>query len=202
MPTNIGETSLVFTSLADSVFPDRTAALVGASALVIGCMIHRIWPRRLTYNLVASMQETEKLYYDAIEAGELPRDVATEEKLLSLQKKMAETHEATLRNSSSIWKALEDFFRGRSITLLQCADDIQSFKNHVEILKVTQLRTNLNSTNPGLAASVRRAIQWFSFCLNPLHNVLLARYRNALPVFGPSFPTPSGFQFATISITR
>ncbi|KAJ7252574.1 hypothetical protein C8J57DRAFT_638263 [Mycena rebaudengoi] len=158
MSNSIGETSLVVTSLADSVSPRRTAALVGASILVlaIACLVHRIWPMRLTYNLVASMQETEKVYYDAIEAGELPRDVSTEEKLLSLQKKVAEVHEASLRNSSPIWKALEDFFRGRSITLLQCADDMQSFKTHIEILKVTQLRTNLNSTNPGLAASVRR----------------------------------------------
>jgi hypothetical protein len=28
------------------------------------------------------MRETEKLYYDAVEAGELPGDVRTEEKLL------------------------------------------------------------------------------------------------------------------------
>ncbi|KAJ7251297.1 hypothetical protein C8J57DRAFT_1474566 [Mycena rebaudengoi] len=152
MPTNIGETSLV---LADSVFPNRTAVTVGASILVIGCMINRIWPRRLTYDLVASMREAEKLYYDALEAGELARDGVTEEKLLSLQKKVAEVHETSLRNSSSIWKALEDFFRGRSITLLQCADKIQSFKTHIE---VTQLRTNLNSTNPGLATSVRRKL--------------------------------------------
>ncbi|KAJ7251317.1 hypothetical protein C8J57DRAFT_1723199 [Mycena rebaudengoi] len=154
MPNNIGETSLVF---AGSIFPSRIAASVGASILVIGCMIH-IWPRRFTYVLVAFMKETEKVYYDAVEAGELPRDVATEEKLLNLQKKVAEVHEASLRNSSSIWKALEDFFRGRSITLLQCADEVQSFKTHIEILKVTQLRTNLNSTNPGLATSVRRRL--------------------------------------------
>ncbi|KAJ7251324.1 hypothetical protein C8J57DRAFT_1352836 [Mycena rebaudengoi] len=155
MPNNIGETSLVF---AGSVFPNRTAVTVGASILVIWCMIHRIWPRRLTYDLVASMRETEKLYYDALEAGELARDGATEEKLLSFQRKVAEVHETSLRNSSSIWKALEDFFRGRSITLLQCADKIQSLKTHIEILKVTQLRTNLNSTNPGLATSVRRKL--------------------------------------------
>ncbi|KAJ7252563.1 hypothetical protein C8J57DRAFT_638081 [Mycena rebaudengoi] len=159
MSNSIGETSLVVTSLTDSFLSNRRAAAsVGASILVlaIACLVHRIWPMRLTYNLVASMQETEKLYYDALEAGELPRDVSTEERLLNLQKKMAETHEATLRNSSSTWETLEDFFRGRSITLLQCADDIQSFKTHIEILKVTQLRTNLNSTNPGLATSVRR----------------------------------------------
>ncbi|KAJ7252579.1 hypothetical protein C8J57DRAFT_638309 [Mycena rebaudengoi] len=155
MPPNIGETSLV---LAGSVFPSRTTASVSASILVIACLVHRIWPMRLTYALMAFMKETEKLYYDALEAGELPRDVATEEKLLSLQKKVAEVHETSLRNSSSIWKTLEDFFRGRSITLLQCADEVQSFKTHIEILKVTQLRTNLNSTNPGLATSVRRRL--------------------------------------------
>jgi hypothetical protein len=37
---------------------------------------------RLTNVLVALMSETEKLYYDAVEAGELPGDVGTEEKLL------------------------------------------------------------------------------------------------------------------------
>ncbi|KAJ7252584.1 hypothetical protein C8J57DRAFT_1351070 [Mycena rebaudengoi] len=160
---NIGETSFAFASLADSVFPDRTAASVGASILVLAitCLVHRIWPMRLTYRLIVFVKETEKLYYDALEAGELPRDVAAEEKLLSLQKKVAEVHEASLRNSSSIWKALEDFFRGRSITLLQCANEIQSFKTHIEILKVTQLRTNLNSTNPGtvaLTTSLRRRL--------------------------------------------
>ncbi|KAJ7251304.1 hypothetical protein C8J57DRAFT_1520649 [Mycena rebaudengoi] len=95
MPNNIGETSLV---LADSVFPNRTVVTIGASILVIGCIVHRIWPRHLAYVLVVSMRETEKLYYDAVEAGELPRDVGTEEKLLSLQKKVAEVHETSLRN--------------------------------------------------------------------------------------------------------
>jgi hypothetical protein len=75
MPANIDET------VADSVVSNRIAAAVGVSILVIGGIIH-IWPRRLTYDLVAFMKETEKLYYDAVEAGELPRDVAMEEKLL------------------------------------------------------------------------------------------------------------------------
>jgi hypothetical protein len=85
MPDKMGETSLVFASLADSIFHNRTgAAWLGATilVLVIACMIHRIWPMRLTHVLVAFMKETEKLYYDAVEAGELPREVATEEKLL------------------------------------------------------------------------------------------------------------------------
>jgi hypothetical protein len=37
---------------------------------------------RLTHVLVAFMRETERLYYDSVEAGELPGDVNTEEKLL------------------------------------------------------------------------------------------------------------------------
>ncbi|KAJ7251309.1 hypothetical protein C8J57DRAFT_1238666 [Mycena rebaudengoi] len=161
MPNNIGETSLVFASLASSVFPNFTAASVGASlfVLAIACMVHHIWPMRLTYVLVAFMRETERLYYDAVEAGELPGDVDMEEKLLSLQTKMAETHEATLRNSLSTWKALEDFFRGRSIMLLQCTNEVQSFKTHIEILKEAHLRTNLSSINRGtvaLAMSLKR----------------------------------------------
>jgi preprotein translocase subunit SecD len=84
MPNNIGETSLVSASLADSVFPNRTTASVSAFILTLSilCMIYRIWPMRLTNALVAFMNETEKLYYDAVEAGELPGDVGIEEKLL------------------------------------------------------------------------------------------------------------------------
>jgi hypothetical protein len=82
---NTVETSLVFASLADSVFHNHTvAAWLGASILVlaIACMIHHIWPMHLTRVLVTVMKETEKLYYDAVEAGELPRDAGTEEELL------------------------------------------------------------------------------------------------------------------------
>ncbi|KAJ7251405.1 hypothetical protein C8J57DRAFT_1238736 [Mycena rebaudengoi] len=76
------------------------------------------------------MKETEKLYYDAVEAGELPRDAGTEEELLG--RKVSEIREDSLRNSLSIWKALGDFFKGRSITLLQCKDEIQRFTTHIE----------------------------------------------------------------------
>ncbi|KAJ7251319.1 hypothetical protein C8J57DRAFT_1723201 [Mycena rebaudengoi] len=104
MPNNIDETSLVFASLASSLFPNFTAASVGASLLVlaIACMVHRIWPMRLTYVLVAFMRETERLYYDAVEAGELPGDVDTEEKLLSLQTKVSEMREESLQKRA--WK--------------------------------------------------------------------------------------------------
>ncbi|KAJ7252576.1 hypothetical protein C8J57DRAFT_1519909 [Mycena rebaudengoi] len=155
MPNNIGETSIVFASLADSVFPSRiVAASVGASLLIlaIACMVHRIWPMRLTYILVAFMRETERLYYDVVEAGELPGDVDTEEKLLSLQMKVSEIREESLRNSLSTWTALGDFFRGRSIILLQCTNEVQSFKTHIEILKEAHLRRNLSSINRGTAA--------------------------------------------------
>ncbi|KAJ7252504.1 hypothetical protein C8J57DRAFT_1519836 [Mycena rebaudengoi] len=136
MPNNIGEPSLVFASLISN----RAVAVasLGASIVILAMiwMIPRIWPMRLTYISVAFMKETEKLYYDAVEAGELPHDVGIEEKLLSLQKK----------------KALSDFFKGRSITLFQCMDEIQRFNTHLEILKETQMRTHLTSTNPGTAA--------------------------------------------------
>ncbi|KAJ7251404.1 hypothetical protein C8J57DRAFT_1238735 [Mycena rebaudengoi] len=94
---NIGETSLVFASLADSVFHNHTVWL-GASILTlpIACMIHHIRPMRLTRVLVTDMKETEKLYYDAVEAGELPRDAGTEEELLGLQKKVSEIREDSL----------------------------------------------------------------------------------------------------------
>jgi hypothetical protein len=45
-------------------------------------MIHYIRPMRLTCVLVTVMKETEKLYYDAVEAGKFPRDAGTEEELL------------------------------------------------------------------------------------------------------------------------
>ncbi|KAJ7252642.1 hypothetical protein C8J57DRAFT_1722849 [Mycena rebaudengoi] len=155
MPNSLSETSLVFALLADSIFHNHTvAAWLGASILVlaIACMIHRIWPMRLTYVLVALMKETEKLYYDAVEAGELPRDAGTEEELLGLQKKVSEIRLDSLRNSLSNWTTLGDFFQGRSITLLQCRDEIQRFNTHLEILKETQMRTHLTSINRGTAA--------------------------------------------------
>ncbi|KAJ7251407.1 hypothetical protein C8J57DRAFT_1238738 [Mycena rebaudengoi] len=106
-------------------------------------MFHHIWPMRLTRVLVTVMKETEKLYYDVIEAGELPRDAGTEE-LLGLQK-VSEIREDSLRNSLSTWTALGDLFKGRSITLLQCRDKIHSHRE-------TQMRTHLTSTNRGTAA--------------------------------------------------
>ncbi|KAJ7251410.1 hypothetical protein C8J57DRAFT_1474628 [Mycena rebaudengoi] len=96
------------------------------------CMIYHIWPMRLTRVLVTDMKETEKLYYDAVEAGELPRDAGTEEELLGLQKKVSEIREDSLRNSLSTWTALGDFFKGHSITLLQCRDEIQRFNTYIE----------------------------------------------------------------------
>ncbi|KAJ7222962.1 hypothetical protein C8J57DRAFT_1536175 [Mycena rebaudengoi] len=65
-----------------SAFPNRTAGASLILVLAITYMIYRFWPMRMTYILVAFMRETEKLYYDAVEAGELPGDVHTEEKLL------------------------------------------------------------------------------------------------------------------------
>ncbi|KAJ7251267.1 hypothetical protein C8J57DRAFT_1238631 [Mycena rebaudengoi] len=140
---------------ASSVFKRIVAASVRALlfVLAIACMVHRIWPMRLTYTLIVFMKETEKLYYDAVEGGELPRDDATKEKLFSLQTKVSEIYETSQHNSLSIWTALGDFFRGRSITLLQCADEILSFKNHIEILKEAHLQRNLSPTNPGTVAS-------------------------------------------------
>ncbi|KAJ7252580.1 hypothetical protein C8J57DRAFT_1722815 [Mycena rebaudengoi] len=163
MPNNIGETSLEFASLTDSFLSNgRAAASVGTASilvLAIACIVHHIWPMRLTNVLVAFMQETEKLYYGAVEAGELPGDVDTEEKLLSLQKKVSEIREQSLCDFLSTWKTLGDFFRGRSITLLQCADEIQSFKTNIEISKEAHLRMNLSSINrgtAGLAMSLKR----------------------------------------------
>ncbi|KAJ7252565.1 hypothetical protein C8J57DRAFT_1722804 [Mycena rebaudengoi] len=156
MPNNIGETSLEFASLTDSFLSNgRAAASVGTASilvLAIACIVHHIWPMRLTHVLVAFMQETEKLYYGAVEAGELPGDVDTEEKLLSLQTKVSEVREESLRNSLSTWTALGDFFRGRSIMPLQSTNEIQSFKTHIEILKEAHLRRNLSSINRGTAA--------------------------------------------------
>ncbi|KAJ7251408.1 hypothetical protein C8J57DRAFT_1723249 [Mycena rebaudengoi] len=150
---NIGQTSLVFASLADAVFHNHTVWL-GASILTlpIACMIHHIRPMRLTRVLVTDMKETEKLYYDAVEAGELPRDAGTEEELLDLQKKVSEIREDSLRTSLSTWTTLREFFQGRSITLLQCRDEIQRFNTRLEISKETQMRTHLTSTNRGTAA--------------------------------------------------
>ncbi|KAJ7252554.1 hypothetical protein C8J57DRAFT_1519888 [Mycena rebaudengoi] len=69
MPNNAVETSLEFASLADSFFSNRTITASLTSILVLAIT-------------------NGDLYYDAIEAGELTSDVDTEEKLMSLQKKV------------------------------------------------------------------------------------------------------------------
>ncbi|KAJ7252566.1 hypothetical protein C8J57DRAFT_1519899 [Mycena rebaudengoi] len=114
MPNNAVETSLEFAPLADSFFSNRTIAASLASILVLAItcrIVHCIWPMHLTSVLVSSITETENLYYDAIEAGELTGDVDTEEKLLSLQKKVSEIREDSLRNSLSAGGRWEIFSR-------------------------------------------------------------------------------------------
>ncbi|KAJ7286908.1 hypothetical protein C8J57DRAFT_1707343 [Mycena rebaudengoi] len=154
-----GETSLVFTSLSDSVLLNRTVAAALILTLVILWMINSFWPMRLTSLLVGLMRETEQLYFDAVEAGELHCDDHTEEKLLSLHKKVSEMREASLRSSSSIWEELGDFFRGRSITLLQCASEIREFQTYLKIrMETDRMRTLAmrSSTDPELGMSLRR----------------------------------------------
>ncbi|KAJ7200711.1 hypothetical protein C8J57DRAFT_1413248 [Mycena rebaudengoi] len=148
----------LFASFA-SLLPNRTAAFitVGVSILSLAtiCIIYRIWPLRLTDVLYALMTETVDIYFAAVEAGELPGDTGTEETLNKLQLEVSKIREASLDNSMSTWKTLGDFFRGRSFAVLRCTSDVRKLKTQIEMLKETQLQTNLN-LRAAWATSLRR----------------------------------------------
>ncbi|KAJ6619951.1 hypothetical protein B0H10DRAFT_1131394 [Mycena sp. CBHHK59/15] len=144
--SSVSETALPFLR---SLLPGITLSnvLVGAAVglLATAFVIHYASPTRLTGVLVMTLSQAEDLYQEANEAGlltsaELLHGVRIGATLSRLQREVSEIREATLRRSLSKWGTLGEFFRGRTLTLLQCISEVQRFKTHIEILKETQLR--------------------------------------------------------------
>ncbi|KAJ7117776.1 hypothetical protein C8R44DRAFT_201189 [Mycena epipterygia] len=153
--SSLSETSL---SLLASGPPTSTTTKVIVGALLIASMaylIHLASPMRLTCVLVAAIDDVEKTYFEAIEAGVLSKsDVHTAAMLSSLQIEVSNIREATLRNSLSTCQALREFFKGRTLTVLGCIREVHKLETHIEILKEEHLRV----ANPPAFETVARTV--------------------------------------------
>ncbi|KAJ6488096.1 hypothetical protein DFH09DRAFT_1209940 [Mycena vulgaris] len=143
--SGIGEASLpIFASL----LPNTSATNIFLASFILtsatAYMIFVASPTRLTRILVTLLDETEKAYLTAIEAGVLCACDVQAHEISRLRIKVSEIREATLRDSLSSQKALGSFMKGRSFTLFRCVRDTQRFKTGIEILIEERLR-DLNS---------------------------------------------------------
>ncbi|KAJ7772611.1 hypothetical protein DFH07DRAFT_937589 [Mycena maculata] len=138
-----------------SVLPSTSATNALVLTVIIGMLVVFVSyasPTRLTQKLVASLYDGEPLYRDVVETGVVSTSDAAqvqieelEELLARLQLKVSEIRIATLRDSLSKRKALAEFLRGRSFTILRCLRDVEGFEARIEILKENQL----HDLNPG-----------------------------------------------------
>ncbi|KAJ7491953.1 hypothetical protein FB451DRAFT_1551420 [Mycena latifolia] len=140
--SSVSDTSLL---VILSAFPGSTVTniLLGALVLVAAAAytFYCASPMRLTRILVAAISAAEKKYFDAIEDGVLSRsDVQTAEKIASLQIKVSNIREDTLRNSLSYRTSFYAFLKGRTFTILYCIRDVRTLETHIEILKEVRLR--------------------------------------------------------------
>ncbi|KAJ7491975.1 hypothetical protein FB451DRAFT_1501251 [Mycena latifolia] len=117
----ISGTSLSFLASAP---PASTVTKILLGALICAAAAYALYchasPIRLTRALVAAIAATEKTYLEAIEAGAISSsDVHTATTLTSLQLKVSNIREATLRNSLYHRAALGTFLEGRTLIILQ-----------------------------------------------------------------------------------
>ncbi|KAJ7117795.1 hypothetical protein C8R44DRAFT_879333 [Mycena epipterygia] len=153
--SSLSETSL---SLLASGPPMSTTTKVIVGAFLIAlmaCLIHVASPMRLTYVLVTAIDNVEKTYFEAIEAGVLSKsDAHTVAMLSALQIEVSNIREVTLRNSLSTRWALREFFRGRTLTVLGCIREVRKLETHIEILKEEHLR----AANPPAFETAARTV--------------------------------------------
>ncbi|KAJ7491904.1 hypothetical protein FB451DRAFT_1388355 [Mycena latifolia] len=132
--SRFSETSLSLFASAPS--PTSAAANILLGALVFTAVAYIVYyasPTRLTRVLVAAIAETETAYLEAIEAGTLPKsDANMAAALISLQIKVSNIHEATLRHSLSYRVALGAFLAGHTFTVLHCIRDVHKFETYIE----------------------------------------------------------------------
>ncbi|KAJ7465521.1 hypothetical protein FB451DRAFT_1486958, partial [Mycena latifolia] len=122
-------------SLLASAPPPTSAVtniLLGALVFTtVAYIVYYASPTRLMHILVASIAATERTYFEAIEAGVLPKsDADTAATLTSLQIKVSNIHEMTLRHSLSYRTTLGAFLTGHSFTVLDCIRDICRLEAH------------------------------------------------------------------------
>ncbi|KAJ7491955.1 hypothetical protein FB451DRAFT_1165155 [Mycena latifolia] len=140
--TSVPETSLTLITAAP---PASTTTKVPISVRVLtvaACGMHYASPLRLTHVLVAAIAAAEKTYLEAVESGILKSDVDMAAMLTRLQIKVSTIREGCLRNSLSYRTALSGFFKGDTLTVLQCLREVRVFEAHIEILKEGHLRAS------------------------------------------------------------
>ncbi|KAJ7117803.1 hypothetical protein C8R44DRAFT_879340 [Mycena epipterygia] len=103
-------------------------------------IINRASPMRLTPLLVAAIEDAERTYLDASEAGIISKsDVNAGAMLSSLQIKVSTIRKESLRNSLSIPQEVREFCKGRTFTILNCIREVRKFEADIEILKEEHL---------------------------------------------------------------
>ncbi|KAF8216721.1 hypothetical protein K438DRAFT_1747904 [Mycena galopus ATCC 62051] len=143
--TSISETSLSFLTQSVPISGTNIVVAAGIFVVTMAYTIYHTSPMRLTAHLVSAIDEAEKAYLGAIEAGVLSSfDANIELRLSKLQIKVSNIRETSLRNSLSSWLSLGEYFRGRALEILECIG---------EILKEEQLR-DLNPLRVGTATRV------------------------------------------------
>ncbi|KAJ7491970.1 hypothetical protein FB451DRAFT_1501240 [Mycena latifolia] len=130
----LSETSLSLLASAPPTTSNATYILLGALVFTaVAYIVYYASPTRLTPILVTAIAETEKTYLEALEAGVLPKsDADTATTLTSLQIKVSNIREATLRHSLSYRAALCAFLKGRTLTVLYCIRDVHRLETHIE----------------------------------------------------------------------
>ncbi|KAJ7491965.1 hypothetical protein FB451DRAFT_1388408 [Mycena latifolia] len=160
--SSLAETISCFASTALPASRTYTDVVFAALAVAFtAAIIYYASPMRLTRVLVAAIEETEQTYLEAIESGALyTSDVEilrTAETIASLQTKVSRIQEASLRNSLSYRAVLCAFFKGRTLTVLQCIREVRGVQTHIEILKEEQLRNRDTPTKAGTVSLRRRS---------------------------------------------
>ncbi|KAJ7759124.1 hypothetical protein B0H16DRAFT_1720540 [Mycena metata] len=132
--------------ITESPPPTRISSIIVAILIlpaIMAAFIHYASPGRLTRVLVDIMEDTEATYLEGLETGRLSAsDIQTAEAVSSLQLKVSNIREASLRNSLSCWATLREFFTGHTMTLLSCIWKVYQLQVHLEILKEQRLRDN------------------------------------------------------------
>jgi len=137
-------------------------AIVVYSILVVFAPLIRICsPRVMTQIVLKSLDDTERIYHGAIQAGVFnypspvtQQDITGVENALSgLQVTVSTLRATSLRASWQPWKEIWLFFRGHSFCLLRCLRAILELQTEIQLLKEACLRELHHASFPAVLAS-------------------------------------------------
>ncbi|KAJ7326340.1 hypothetical protein DFH08DRAFT_885560 [Mycena albidolilacea] len=134
-------------SALTSALPTKLLLAVFIVAAIAN-IIYYMLPMRLTHTLVALLAKAEETYIEA--HGMCLLSAAETQMLAALQLQVATIREKSLQSSLSSRVTLRDFVHGRTFTLLRSIREVQKFETHIQILKESQLRTELISNPRGV----------------------------------------------------